>query len=105
MFESLLPFFIFLVIIVLSILRKGKKEGSSAPERPRFMKTASPPPKVIPPKPAVLKKAVKRPVIAYEVEKKKEHPILQKNWQDKGSLKRAFILSEVLKKVDEREFF
>jgi hypothetical protein len=102
MFESLLPFFVFLAIIVFSILRK-KKEGSSAPERPRYVKAA--PPKVIPPKPVVLKKAAKRPAVVYEVEKKKTHPLLQKNWQDKGSLKQAFVLSEVLKKVDEREFF
>jgi hypothetical protein len=104
MFESLLPFFIFLVIIVFSILRKGKKEGSSAPERLRYAK-APPLSKVIPPKPAALKKAVKRPTVTYEVEKKKTHPLLQKSWQDKGSLKQAFILSEVLKKVDEREIF
>lgn len=89
--------------MLFSILRKGKKEISSALERPRFIKT--PPPKVTPPKPVVLKKAAKRPAVVYEVEKKKTHPLLQKNRQDKRLLKQAFILSEVLKKVDEREFF
>ena len=103
MFESLLPFLIALAMIVFSILRKGKKEGSNVPESPRYVK--APPIKPAPPKPVVLEKTAKRPFVAYEVEKKKEPSLLQTHWQNKDSLKQAFILSEVLKKVDEREFF
>lgn len=40
---------------------------------------------------------------SYEVEKKqRRNPILSKEWKSKNSLQKAFVLSEVLKRIDEK---
>ena len=101
---SLIPFFIFLAIFIFSLLAsRKKKETPDRVSRPVPIKS-----KPALPKPIVhtkTKPALPKQVLSYEVERKKQHSFLKKGWQGKGSLKQAFILSEILKKVDEREFF
>ncbi len=102
---SLLPFFIFLATLVFFLLgRRKKKEETASIQRPRVVRQAPTPKPNVPPKPQIIKK-VERPRVAYEVEKKKTSSFLHKKWQDKDVLKQAFILSEVLKKTEERNLF
>lgn len=39
---------------------------------------------------------------AYDVVERKKHAVLQPGWNKKASIRQAFVLSEILRKVDER---
>lgn len=107
--EAFLLFLFLAAIFLLSFLAKqGKKERKV--ERP--IQRSHPHQKPLIHKKMEKKQVLVEPVfkeekrsLKYEVHRKKEKLVLSKKWQDKDSLKQAFLLSEVLKKVDEREFF
>ncbi len=95
-----------LIFLLLFLVSGRKRKTRQAPPLPIVKKESV----VVHKKvldPVVLPK--KDPVVpaskrtsSYEVEKKQRRvPILSKDWDRKSSLQRAFVLSEVLKKVDE----
>lgn len=102
---SILPFFVFLVLFLFSLLSGRRKKKQLIPPKPVLSKNTVTNPALV--KLALPRQAVKKAIrpVAYEVERKKENSLLKNTWKRKDSLKQAFILSEVLKKVDEREFF
>lgn len=102
--SSSLPLFFLLAIFALSFLiRRGKNQAPPA-IKPPVQPGAK---KVLLKKQSLstlpFKEERKLP-IRYEVDRKKQGTFLSKKWKDKDSLKQAFILSEILKRVDERDF-
>ncbi len=77
------------------ITRKPKKEKKPAPPPvlPHKAKKQKP---VLPQKESPLFSAAPDAPV-YEVEKKKENPVISSLWRKKGSLRQAVLLSEILK--------
>lgn len=99
--HSNVSFFVFLAILLFFLLSSsGKKKKQqevkgAAPKPPHHSKRPLP----------VKTNSHRQPKEApsYEVHKPKTPTPLGKGWNKKKSLKQAFILSEVLRRVDERE--
>ena len=103
---SSVPFFIFLAVFLFFLLTNRGKKNKQPQKRPPAVR------RPVPPKVPIVKNSpiqrnsyVAKRDTSYEVEKKKEIPLLQKTWKSKNSLKQAFILSEIVKRVDERDPF
>ena len=102
----LLPFFLFLGVLLFFLSGNRKKKQISPPlQKTKVVRQAPPLGPNTSIKPVIPKKAERLVAAVYEVEKKKTTSFLHEKWQDKDALKQAFILSEVLKRLDEKEPF
>ena len=122
--HSSVPFFIFLAFLVFAfITSRGKKKkpalSKPADANPAFSRPISQRPVLSKPstkkvtvtkhhsaaaaKPSPLSYKDRQAAPVYEVHRKGMSSSLGEGWQKKRSLRRAFILSEVLKRNDERE--
>lgn len=105
--ESLASFVMPLLFLLLFFLAGRKKKPQGEPTLPSSLKKESRPIQRKAPPIAPLQQKEQRSVApkrdtSYEVERKQRRvPILSKDWNRKSSLKQAFILSEVLKRIDE----
>lgn len=97
-------FFIFLAILLFFLLSSSGKKKKQQEKREPLSRL--PPLKTSTSfKEKPLSPSFRTPKEApnYQVHKVKDPILLQKGWKKKKSLKQAFILSEVLRRVDERE--
>lgn len=101
--ESLIMPLIFLLLFFVTGRKKKTREEpplSTLKKEPVVLSKKAPDREVLLKKDQVV--SVPKRTSSYEVEKKQRRvPILSKDWDRKSSLQRAFVLSEVLKKVDE----
>jgi hypothetical protein len=102
--ESLGSFIVPLLFLLLFFVAGRKKKPREAPlvskrEVPSRQKKSTPAPPL--PKKDPISSIPRKPS-SYEVEKKQRRvPILSKDWNRRSSLQKAFVLSEVLKRIDE----
>ena len=99
--EFLVPLLLFLFFFIAGRRKKPKSPPPLIPIREKAALSKRQPTSTSLPKkePAI---AVPRKSSSYEVEKKQRRiPILSKEWKNKNSLQKAFVLSEILKRIDE----
>lgn len=97
--------FLLPLLFLLIFFFSGRKKKNKRP--PTFSSVAREEPLAKQTKPAPLPQQIKpastfKRTTSYEVEKKqRRNPILSKEWNTRNSLQKAFVLSEVLKRIDE----
>jgi hypothetical protein len=97
-----LSVWVWLILFAFFFLFSGKKKKEEQRKEPPVFK----PKEAIKKRVSIetpVKKESKTPALFDLPKKKKTDALLSKNWKTKSSLKRAFILSEVLRRIDERE--
>ena len=105
--ESLASFIMPLLFLLLFFVAGRKKKPQGEPSLPSIPKKETRPmlrkaPPVAPLQPKEQRPIASKRDTSYEVERKQRStPILSKDWNRKSSLQQAFVLSEVLKRIDE----